>query len=188
MINLRKIAEQQKEQRALEIKNRILKQTNDIKLAESLSPITKKLDEVKKTTQSLGDVIKETQPKTPQPAIEHTPPPRPIENNEGVVYDVELETALNKMKYNIGFLNIEERKNGEIFWNGFPVEKMGDNKLKINEKIYGITPDIRKLLTEISNKPLKKINDEDRDTFNNLSESLGFENYKAIRGESKSRR
>ena len=48
LINLRKLAEQQKEQRALKIKNRILKQTHDIKLAESLSPITEKLDEVKK--------------------------------------------------------------------------------------------------------------------------------------------
>ena len=41
LINLRKLAEQQKEQRALKI-NRILQQTHDIKLAESLSPITKK--------------------------------------------------------------------------------------------------------------------------------------------------
>ena len=43
--NLRKLAEQQKNQRALKIKNRILKQTHDNKIAESLSPITKKLDE-----------------------------------------------------------------------------------------------------------------------------------------------
>ena len=42
LVNLRKLAEQQKEQRAHKIKNRILKQTHDIKLAESLSPITKK--------------------------------------------------------------------------------------------------------------------------------------------------
>ena len=46
LINLRKLAEQQKNQRALKIKNRILKQTHDIKLAESLSPIPKKLSEV----------------------------------------------------------------------------------------------------------------------------------------------
>ena len=58
LINLRKIAEQQKEQRALKIKNRILKQTHGIKLAENLSPITKKLDEVNKSTKNLGDVIK----------------------------------------------------------------------------------------------------------------------------------
>ena len=40
LISLRELAEQQKNQRALKIKNRILKQTHNIKLAESLSPIT----------------------------------------------------------------------------------------------------------------------------------------------------
>ena len=48
LIILRKLAEQQKNQRAETIKNRILKQTHDIKLAERLSPVRKKLDEVKK--------------------------------------------------------------------------------------------------------------------------------------------
>ena len=52
LINLRKLAEQQKEQRALKIKNRILKQTHEVILTESLSPITKKLDEVNKSTQA----------------------------------------------------------------------------------------------------------------------------------------
>ena len=103
LINLRKLAEQQKEQRALKIKNRILKQTHDIKLAESLSPITKKLAEVNKSTRELGDVIKESHPKTPQFAIGNTPQPA-IKNNEGVAYDVELENTLNKMKENTGFL------------------------------------------------------------------------------------
>ena len=46
--NLRKLAEQQKNQRVEKSENRILKQTLDIKLAESLTPITEKLDEVKK--------------------------------------------------------------------------------------------------------------------------------------------
>ena len=41
---LRELAEEQKNQRALKIKNRILKQTQDTKLAESLTPITKKSD------------------------------------------------------------------------------------------------------------------------------------------------
>ena len=60
LINLRKLAEQQKEQRALEIKNIILKQTHDIKLTESLSPITKKLDTVNNSTEKLGEVIKKS--------------------------------------------------------------------------------------------------------------------------------
>ena len=79
LINLRKLAEQQKNQRAEKIKNRIVKQTHDVKLAESLSPITNKLDEtsknlgvvIKESTQKLGNVIKENS--TPQLAIKNTP-------------------------------------------------------------------------------------------------------------------
>ena len=91
MINLRKLAEQQKNQRAEKFKNRTLKQTHNIKLVESLSPITKKLDEstskigdvIKESTQNLGNVIKENTPRlavenTPQPAIENTPIHQPI--------------------------------------------------------------------------------------------------------------
>ena len=103
---LRKLAQQQKEQRAEKIKNRFLKQTYDIKLAESLSPITKKLDEsteklgevINDSTQKLGEVIKET----PSLAIESTPT-QPIKNYEGVIYDVELENTLKKMTTNTRF-------------------------------------------------------------------------------------
>ena len=35
---------------------------------------------------------------------------------------------------------------------------------------------------------MKKLNNKDGDIFNNILESLDFENYKAIRGESKSDR
>ena len=41
LINLRELAQKQRDQRALKIKNRILKQTNDVNLAESLSLKTK---------------------------------------------------------------------------------------------------------------------------------------------------
>ena len=61
LINLRKLAEQQKEQRAPKIKIKTLKQTHDVKLADSLSPIIKKIDEVKETTQVSGDVIRKSQ-------------------------------------------------------------------------------------------------------------------------------
>ena len=57
LINLRKLAQQQKEQRTLKIRYKILKQTHDIKLAESLSHITDKLDDASK---KLGEVIKES--------------------------------------------------------------------------------------------------------------------------------
>ena len=128
LINLRKLAQQQKEQRALKIKNRILKETHDVKLAESLSPITKRLDLVENNKgEKIGELTKKSeqetpaientqaQPETPQAAIENTLAPQPVENNEGVIYDVELENTLNNMKNNAGFFKIEERDNGDVF-------------------------------------------------------------------------
>ena len=57
---LPKLAEQQKDQSALKIKSRILKQTHDIKLAQSVSPITKKLDNIKESTKHLCDIVKKS--------------------------------------------------------------------------------------------------------------------------------
>ena len=51
LIILHKSVEQQKNQRVLKIKYRILNQTHDNKLAKSLSPITKKLEEFNETTE-----------------------------------------------------------------------------------------------------------------------------------------
>ena len=70
LINQRKLAQQQKEQRAEKIKNIILKQTHYVELAESLSPITKKLDELNKSTKELAEIVKESKPETPQLALE----------------------------------------------------------------------------------------------------------------------
>ena len=110
MINLRELAEQQKNQRALKIKNRILRQTHDIKLAESLSPITKKLDEVNKTIIKLGEVIEKSQTENikHQTASENTSPPHAIEINEGVIYDTELENTLKNLKNITGPLQTYE--------------------------------------------------------------------------------
>ena len=75
LINLRKLAEQQKDQRAEKIKNRIIKQTHDIELAESLSPITKKLDNINKSSKQLSEIVKKPvveDGNTQTPAIENT--------------------------------------------------------------------------------------------------------------------
>ena len=62
---------------------------------------------------------------------------------------------------------------------------MGGNKLKNNEKVYDITPGIQKVLTDTSKIPMKKLNDQDREIFISILESLVFEYYKALSGESK---
>ena len=53
LIILRKLAEQQKNQRALKIKNGILKQTHDIEIADSLNRVTEKLDVISESTKQL---------------------------------------------------------------------------------------------------------------------------------------
>ena len=73
VINLRKLAEQQKNERALEIRNRILKETHDNKLAESLSPRTKKLDKINKSTKKIRKVIKTSNSENNQERV-------PVEN------------------------------------------------------------------------------------------------------------
>ena len=55
LIFVRKLDEQQKNERTLKIKNRILKQTQDVELVESLLPITKKLDTLNESTKTLGE-------------------------------------------------------------------------------------------------------------------------------------
>ena len=60
LINLRKLAEQQKNQRALKNNKGISKQTHDVKLAECLSPITKNLSDVSESTQKIGELMIES--------------------------------------------------------------------------------------------------------------------------------
>ena len=124
LIILRKLAEQQKNQRALKIKIGSSKQTHDIKLAENLSPNNEKLSEVEKSTQKLGEIVKESN--NPRLAIETTHNALPIENEQilpGVIFDTSLENTLSNKKKQKRFFNIEERNIGDFFWNGFPAEK-----------------------------------------------------------------
>ena len=99
LVNLRKLAEQQKNQRAPKLENGIFKQTHDQALAESLSPITKKLDEVKQSTQKLGEFVKENN--TPQLTIKNTQNALAKENEQtqlSLFFDTSLENTLNNMK------------------------------------------------------------------------------------------
>ena len=86
LINLRILAEQQKEQRAIKSKNRILKQTHDDKLAESLSPITKRLDSIENNKgEKIGEIIKKSESESESPAIQNTqtqPETPAIENTQ----------------------------------------------------------------------------------------------------------
>ena len=127
--NLRKLAEQQKEQRALKIKNRILKQTHDIKLAESLSPITEKLYEVNKTTREVGDIIKQTNSKIDLKAL-----PKSMREMVG-----SLMSSKNSLK-----ITQDEFDRASIL--GVPIQISGNAK-KINGNIYELTPEVYRALS-----------------------------------------
>ena len=194
LINLRKLAEQQKIERALKIKNRILKQTHDKKLAESLGPITERLDKVKESTEKIGDVIKES----PQLAIENNQddnqPQLPIENNQddtqpGVLYNVSLENTLTNMKEKEkGFFKTTEDENGQRFWNGIPVEISGDSRIEIKGKDFNITPNLENVFTDTTGRYLKKLDKTETLTYKQLSKTLNYKNYKPRSGENKSGR
>ena len=90
-INLGKWAEQQKNQRAIKIKNKDSKQNLDKKLAESSEPLTKKLKEKDKSIKKLEKVFKKTNSENErltQPAVENTQVQAAMKNshNDEVIY------------------------------------------------------------------------------------------------------
>ena len=168
MINLRKLAEQEKNKRVLKIKNRILKQTHDIKLAESLSPITKKLDDVNETTRDLGDVIKISKPETPLLAIANTQTPA-IENTST---SQSLRDTLSFMKKSKKFFKLKQNAN-EVFWNKTPIKALGDNRISIKVEEYDIKPNIREYFTN-TRQTTKNMDNEDKLTVYHILKNIGF--------------
>ena len=154
--NLRKLAEQQKNQRALKIKNRILKQTHDVKLAESLSPITERLDKVNKSTKKLGDAIANTQ----TPATENTT----ISNS--------LRDTLSFMKKSKNFFKLEQDGN-KVSWNKIPFKALGENRISINEKEYDIKPNIQNYFTN-TRLTTKHMDNDDKSTVYDIIKDIGF--------------
>ena len=126
MINLRKLADQQKNQRALKIKNRILKQTHDEKLAETLSPINKKLDYVNNTiNESTKQLVKKSDivdGNTQTPAIQN------------IIGTQSLRDTLALTKRSNNFFKLEEKHNGDVFWNGVFFNHLEKIKLVLKMK------------------------------------------------------
>ena len=169
LINLRKLAEQQKNQRALKIKNRILKQTHDDKLAESLSPITKKLDEVKNSVnESINESTKQLVKKS-NIVDENTQTPA-IENITGTQ---SLRDTLTLMKKSKNFFKLQENPDGKIFWNKIPIIALGDTRVSIKGKEFDIKPNIQNYFTN-TRLTTKRMNDEDKSTVFDIFKNVGF--------------
>ena len=134
--NLRKLAEQQKEQRTLIIKNKILKQTQHVKIAESLSPITKKLDTINEATINSEKVINETN----------------LENNNrkalpnSASFSDSMREIIGSLMRSKNSLKITQNESRRAKILGVPIQISGADTIKINENIYELTPEIYKAL------------------------------------------
>ena len=137
--NLRKLADQQKNERTLKIKNRILKQTHDVKLAESLSPITKKLDTINESTQKISDVIKESNSKVDIKALPNSSK-----------FSNSMRQMIGSLMNSRNSLKITQDESGKANILGIPIQISEGDTIKINETVYELTPEIYKALTYTS--------------------------------------
>ena len=177
--NLRQLAEQQKEQRAEKIKNRILKQTHDIKLAESLSPITK---ELKKSTKKISEVIKESNSENENNqeivSIETESEDENIQTNlralpNSSMFSDQMKKTLGRLMSSANSLKIDTTPSGATIL-GVPIVTLGGDKLRIQGNDYDLTPEIYKALsfTGYDGKAMK--NENDILMLNNIIRDLGY--------------
>ena len=187
--NLRKLADQQKEQRALKIRNRILKQTHDIKLAESLSPITK---ELKNSTKKISEVIKESNSENENNQeivpVEVESEDENIQTNlralpNSSIFSDQMTKTLGRLMSSANSLKINSTPSGATIL-GVPIITLGGDRIQIKDNIYDLTPEIYKALsfTGYEGKNLK--NDNDILMLYNFINDLGYTGI----GDNKSKR
>ena len=179
--NLRKLAEQQKAQRALKIKIRNLKQAHDIKLKESLSPITKKLDNIVQSTKKIGEVMKESNSENEK---NQEIAPVKIESEDEIIHTNlaalpnrsifrELLTkTLRSLMSSSNSLKLKSSPSGATFL-GVPIGALGGDRIRINDNIYDITPEIHKALSSTSYTGKTMKNENNILKMNNIVGDLG---------------
>ena len=157
--NLRKLAQQQKEQRALKIKNRILKQTHDEKLAESLSPITKRLDKVIKESNSENANNQEIVPveiESEDENIQTNLRALPISS----IFSDQMSKTLGRLMSSLNSLKIKPSPSGATIL-VVPINTLGGDRIQIKDNIYDLTIELYKALSDTgyTGKNMKNEND-----------------------------
>ena len=179
--NLRKLAQQQKEQRALKIKNRILKETHDIKLAESLSPITKKLDKINKSTKKIKNVIKgsnsENENNQEIVPVEIESEDENIQTNlralpNSSMFSDQMSKTLGRLMSSLNSLKIKPSSGATIL--GVPINTLGGDRIQIKDNIYNLTPEIYKALSYTGYTGNNMKNENDILMMYNIINDLGY--------------
>ena len=180
--NLRKLAEQQKEHRALKIKNRILKQTHDEKLSESLSPITKRLDKVNKYTEKISKVIKE--PNSENANNQEIVPVEIESEDENIqtnlralpnssIFSDQIAKTLGGLMFSLTSLKIKPSPSGATIL-GVPINTLGGDRIQIKDNIYDLTPEIYKALSDTGYTGKNMKNENDILMMYNIINDLGY--------------
>ena len=166
LINLRKLAEQQKNERAPKIKNKILKQTHDVKLAESLSPITERLDTINENTKKLGDVIEKSNSKIDLKSILNNPK-----------YSREMQELIGSLMRSHNSLKLVQDESGKGTILGVPIQISSDS-IKINESVYKLTPEVYRALSNPLYTGNTMKNDDDFLMLYNVLKDVKYTGYK----------
>ena len=161
--NLRNLADQQKNERALKIKNRILKQTHDVKLAESLSPITKKLDTINESTEKVGDIIKETNSKIDLKSLSNSSK-----------FSNSVRQMIGSLMNSRNSLKITQDESGKANILGIPIQISESDTMKIAENVYQLTPEIYKALTYTTYTGNTMKNENDILMMYNIIRDIGY--------------
>ena len=163
--NLRKLAEQQRNERALKIKNRILKETHDVKLAESLSPITK----LKKSTKKISDVIKGSS--SENEIIQELVPVEIESEDENIqtniralpnssMFSDQMTKTLGRLMSSANSLKINSTPSGASIL-GVPIYTLGGDRIQIKGNNYDLTPEIYKALSYTGYEGINLKNEND---------------------------
>ena len=175
--NLRKLADQQKDERAEKIKNRILKQTHDVKLAESLSPITKKLDEVNKSTQESLTPIAEKLDTINDSSQKVT------DNINKFHSSALLKETFKSLNKETNALKLIKDENDNLSINNVPIKSLGGDEVLVNDdKVYDLSTEMHKALSNstYTGKSMRDSGDEKK-----LYNFLKDINYTRIKGRNK---
>ena len=135
-------------------------------MVESLSPITKKLDE---TTKKLGDVIKESNSENENNqeivTVEIESDDENIQTNlralpNSSMFSDQMTKTLGRLMSSANSLKINSTPSGATIL-GVPIDTLGGDRIQLKDNIYDLTPEIYKALsyTGYEGKNLKNEND-----------------------------
>ena len=133
-----------------------MKETHDVKLAESLSPITKKLDSINKSTKK--KIRKDIKGSNSENENNQEIVPVEIESEDenittnlralpnSSMFSDQMKKTLGRLMFSANSLKINTTPSGATIF-GVPISTLGGDRIQIKGNIYDLTPEIYKALS-----------------------------------------